>query len=218
MSVDNIPTRQNGQYIDSSWFNIWRKVFISLFVPRNTSGQPTANAGGLGTSTYKFERMHIASGHLHLGMIKYKYDYNGTVSIEPGWFPCDGTVINETNYDAIHGAGKWDADIVTSPLDGKYSPDLDEVFLVSTTGDTEDGAAPISTVGLSANTVNLQHNHVGSIANNAVSGVNPTLAYAETNTIANVPHNHTVSIANELSAAQDITPELIRAKAYMRII
>lgn len=217
MSADNIPTRQNGQYIDSSWFNIWRKVFISLFVPRNTSGQPTANAGGLGTSTYKFKRMHVASGHLFCGFIKYKYDYNGAVALEAGWFPCDGSIINQTNYDAIHGSGKWAADIVSSPLNGKYSPDLDDVYLVATDGDTENGSAPIATVGVSSNAIDPTHNHSNSIANNSVSTTPPTLAGALTDTIANVPHNHSVTIPSSLST-KDFTPETITAKAYIRII
>jgi hypothetical protein len=218
MSLDILPTRANGQFINSWWFNIWRKILSFIIVPRNTSGAPTSEAGSLGTSTYKFERMHVSSGYLYAGMIKYKYDYNGTVSIEPGWFPCDGSIINEANYNTIHGAGKWDADIVSSPLDGKYTPNLDDVYLVGSTDATDPGTSPISTVGLSSNEIDIQHSHTNTVGDNAYSTTEPIMANTLVNTFGGLPHKHAVTIPNGLTTNQDITPHTIVAKAYMRII
>ena len=116
-------------------------------VPRNSSGVATANAGDLGTSTYPFKKAHITTGFFCAGMIMPIHDFNGTITPGQGWMKCDGSIINETNYDAIHGAGSWDTFIGSSALDGKYTPNMNNKYLVGVTNTTQTGASALTSVG-----------------------------------------------------------------------
>jgi len=87
------------------------------------------------------------------------HTYNDTAVPGQGWFPCDGTIINETNYNAIHGAGSWDSYIGASSLDGKYSPNMDAKYIIGSDSTSQTGASAITSIGASGNTVDLTHTH-----------------------------------------------------------
>jgi len=116
-------------------------------VPRNSSGVATADAGECGTSTYPFKRANITTGYFVPGDMKF------------GWMKCNGDVVNETNYDAIHGAGSWAEYVVSSPLSGKNLPDCNDKYLVGSNTTTQDGTSAISSEGNTSHQVNLSHTH-----------------------------------------------------------
>ena len=69
--------------------------------------------------------MDVSSNSALLGEIKQFHSFNGAIQIPRGWMQCNGDVINEANYDAIHGAGSYVADgIADLVLNGKHTPDL----------------------------------------------------------------------------------------------
>lgn len=159
MGTANVPAATDGLVIPASDHNSLRNAMIGDQVPRNSSGDPTANEGDLGTVTYPYKRANITTGYFAPGMIMPMHTFNGTVSISQGWFPCAGAVINETNYDAIHGAGSWALYIGASDLDGKNSPNLTGKYLIGAASTTQSGSSALTYVGNAGNTVNLQHNH-----------------------------------------------------------
>jgi hypothetical protein len=128
-------------------------------VPRNASGVATTIEGSIGTSALKWLKAHIASGYWDVGDIKPHHTYNGVAAVGQGWYPCDGTIINEANYNSVHGAGSWDTYVVASVLDGKYAPDMTGKYLVGSSSTTETGTSGINSVGASGNQLNLAHAH-----------------------------------------------------------
>lgn len=159
MGTNTLATKSDGQIISSSDINQYKTAFGADMVPRNTSGAATDEGGSLGTASLKWLKAFIASGYWDAGDIKAHHTYDGATPVGQGWFPCDGTIINETNYDAIHGAGSWAAYVGSSPLDGKYAPDLEDKYLVGSNVTNDNGSVSIPSVGNSGSTVNLQHSH-----------------------------------------------------------
>jgi len=103
-----------------------------------------------------------ASDPAFVGEIKTFHTFNGTVAIPSGWMVLNGDVVDETNYDAIHGAGAYVADgVAGSVLAGKFLPNMINKYEVAVAATTQDGSGAISSVGNSSNTVNLQHSHTG---------------------------------------------------------
>lgn len=97
-----------------------------------------------------------------VGEIKEMHTFNGTISIPRGWMQANGDVVNETNYDAIHGAGAYTADSVsTSAIDGKNLPNFTGKYSVGAATTTQDGTTAITSVGNASNQVDLQHLHSG---------------------------------------------------------
>ena len=75
---------------------------------------------------------------------------------------CNGTVINQGNYDSIHGAGSWNTYIGSSPLDGKYTPNLRNRYIVGRSGDdltSQSGASAFTYTGQTGHTIDLAHAH-----------------------------------------------------------
>lgn len=129
-------------------------------VPRNSLGVATANAGDLGTSTYPFKKAEITTGYFVPGDLKFFHDFDGLLTPGQGWMKCNGDIVNETNYDAIHGAGSWAAYIGSSPLNGKNLPDCNDKYLVGSDTTTQDGASPITTVGNASHSITTSnHTH-----------------------------------------------------------
>jgi hypothetical protein len=67
MSSDTIPSRSNGQTIDSTWFNILRTVLSQDQYPRNASAVATDQGGSLGTSTYRWLAAYLITQYLFNG-------------------------------------------------------------------------------------------------------------------------------------------------------
>jgi hypothetical protein len=220
MSQDTIYVRSQGQYIVQSWINLIRSVLIGDIVPRNANGIADDELGQLGTEDYFFKSYAIAVGDLGPGDIEFIYDYDGTVTPLQGWMLCDGRVINESNYNTEHGAGSWDTYIVSSVLENKYLPNLTSKYLRSnSTTATQAGTSAITAIGNASNQINLQHNH-----SSPVTSGNNDATYTGTNrgdAIKTIPantHTHDLTIPNALSTTQDIKPESLVCKVYMRII
>lgn len=157
MGINTLATKSPGDFESEEDFNQYRDALIENNVPRNTAGIPSDNAGSLGSDGIKWLKAKIVKGYWSAGDIKLHHSYDGTVPIDQGWFPCDGTIINETNYDAFHGVGSWIKYVGTSIFDGKYTPDLVGKIMAGTNDTTQDGTSPITTVGDSS--IDLTHTH-----------------------------------------------------------
>ena len=160
MGTSNIPEASDGQPIADTDHNSIRGALIGDQVPRNASGTATANEGDCGTETYPYKRANITTGYLFAGMIMAFHDYNALLGGGQGWMKCDGSVINETNYNALHGAGSWATYIGTSPLDSKYLPAMNDKYLVGATNTTQAGTGALTFVGNTAHSYTVgTHNH-----------------------------------------------------------
>lgn len=244
MGDNTLATQITGTTITVDGVNQYKTALDGDLVPRNSAGSATDEAGSVGTDALKFLKAHIASGYWDIGDIKPHHSYNGSTPVGQGWYPCDGSVINETNYDTLHGAGAWDTYVGSSVLDGKYAPNMLGRYPVGAASTTQDGTSSITSVGNSSNQVNLQHNHshnhqwytsTASNANDTVfnsSGnavaISPvskdSSAYSAvpvTDTVINnrMPTAYTNNDStNGGSSAQSIQPESIETIYYIRII
>jgi len=239
MGSETLPTRTDGQTIDQNWFNILKSVLRQNFVPRNASGVATSLAGTLGESALKWARAYIESGYWHVGDIKAHHNYLGLLgsTAGQGWMKCDGRIVNETNYNIEHGPGAWAQHIGTSPLDGKYLPNMERKFLMGEINlITNDGDTPFTYTGNANNQVNLQHSHgLGSlhirmvdaggqfqIASDfiGVADWNAAFKVAYTAGLPNLGAATRIrgGMDNAQSATQSITPHSLFVLYYMRII
>lgn len=229
MSSDNLLTRTNGQTIDETWFMRIKRALTGTVVPRDvTSLDALANAGSLGSATYRFKRAHISSGFLCPGMMKLRYQYPDILFNDDadlaGWMLCEGVTVSQAHYDTRHGAGKWAAEISSSPLNGLMLPDFTgtagTAFLKGITTATADGLGALLQSG--ALTIDLSHFHG---PGGVVTSGPPSTAGASKNTTlgsaqfwAGGAHTHTFSVVTNLSASQSIKPKSIILQVYMRII
>lgn len=159
MGIGAISDVADATVADASDINQYSAALRQDHVPRNASGIAANDSGSIGQSTLKWLKAHIASGYWTCGDIKPHHSYNGAAPIDNGWFPCDGTIINQTNYDAIHGVGAWTTYIGSSILDGKYAPDLLNGYITGVASTTKDGTASITNIGNTGNTINVDHFH-----------------------------------------------------------
>lgn len=140
MSGIVLKDRDNGQIIDSDWFDRIHAVICGDIVPRNAGGAAQNFAATLGEPLLKWLKAHVANGYWKCGDIKKHLPYAGTAPIGQGWMLCDGRLINQASYDAEHGGGSWATYVGVSPLQGKYLPNFVMPIGALTTPQT--GAAP----------------------------------------------------------------------------
>ncbi len=159
MGTGNLVDQADGEVADAADVQQIINAKKEDIVPRNSSGVPTANAGALGTSTYPFKSADITTGYFQTGMIIPFHSYNNAISYPQGWYPCNGSVINESNYNSVHGAGSWATYIGSSDLDGKYAPDFDGNYPVGALTTPATGAGAIPTVGNTSHQINIAHTH-----------------------------------------------------------
>lgn len=159
MGTSSLTDAIDATIADVSAVNQYGDALRGDHVPRSGGGIAADIAGSLGQTSLQWLKAHIASGYWSAGDIKPHHTYNGAAPIDQGWFPCDGTIINEANYNSVHGAGSWATYVSSSVLDGKYAPDLVDKYLAGASVTTETGAAPIGTIGNSNNEINLNHAH-----------------------------------------------------------
>lgn len=155
----NTTSSVSGGVVRTSHVNQYYTALNQDIVPRNSSGVPTNLAGSVGTSALKWLKTYIASGSWSAGDIKMHHTYNGAVSCGQGWMLMDGDIINETNYDAEHSAGDWDIYVITSPLDGKYTPNMTNRYPVGKATTAQTGSIAITAVGNASSQINIAHDH-----------------------------------------------------------
>lgn len=156
-------------------FNNYR----GTLVPINES---TATASDfehdLGSADHRWKRAHIGAGFLAPGMIMPVHNYNGLISAATylrGWMKCDGRVVSSANYDAEYSVGAWAREIVSSPLDGLYLPNLaNNKYLTGSSVTSLGGTAAMSYVGNSSSAINLTHSHATVAHNHAWYSYNDT--------------------------------------------
>lgn len=223
MGVDNLSSRANGQYIDESWFGKIRRAFCGTLAPRSVSSlDAESTVGAIGSPSYRFKRAYISSGYFSVGMIKYRIryvsgptEYNGKLSV--GWMNCDGSVIGQASYDAQHGAGAWAADIVSSPLDGKYLPNFYDSYpnnkhIQGTTSATQNGNSAIT--GSGAISTTLSHTHAATDTGDENNNTNTQASGAGINSWDY--HHHTVTVPSENITISNVGG--LYVQALMRII
>lgn len=159
MGDNTLTTQSDGTVIDSSDINQYKTALVGDLLPRNASGAVEDGAGSIGSSSYKVKRANVEVGYFGPGNIIDHHTYNGVVPIPAGWYPCDNTIINEANYNSVHGAGKWASDIVSSLLDGLYAPDLVGNYTVGAATTVQSGSTALTTVGNSGNQIDIAHTH-----------------------------------------------------------
>ncbi len=220
MSLENLPARENGSNIDETWFNLVKRVLIGIIAPRNTGGTVEADAGRLGSPTYRWNNAFVTSGYLFTGALKSKYSYTSiTIPVEPGWMLCDGRVINQTNYDAEQGSGAWVAHgISSSPIAGKHLPDFGGRYIRGVTGDTtntQDGSATIAPSGSA--TINIAHNHGGGTLTSSTIN-NPATPGGSITDVENYVTDHTHDVTLDADATTASTgPLAVEMKIFMRV-
>ncbi len=159
MSNDALVTRANGSTITESWYDLFRQVLSGDMYPRNGSGVATDLAGSLGSPTYKWRRGFAASGEFFVGAIKFFNSYDGLLSPGQGWMLMDGRIVNQANYDDEHGDGMWAIHVVSSPINGRYLPDMTGRQLSGAAAVAQDGLSAFVAEGIPANTMDLRHLH-----------------------------------------------------------
>jgi hypothetical protein len=101
-----------------------------------------------------------------IGETKMMHTFNGAIPIPRGWMKLvGGADVSEAKYDLIHGDGAWVEDnVASSPLVGKYLPDMTGKYPTGATLTSQDGDTQISSIGNAGNTidttVDLTHNHM----------------------------------------------------------
>lgn len=84
-----------------------------------------------------------------IGNTKLHHTFNGAAPVGRGYMICNGDIINSTNYDAIHGSGAYTRDnVATSPVVGKYTPNMVDKFAVGAASTAQVGSSAITSVGL----------------------------------------------------------------------
>ena len=242
MGLESLPTRTDGQTIDQNWFNTIKSILAIDLFPRNASGVVATVVGSLGSATYKWLNLYsrkaeIETGYWSAGDIKSRHTYNGVVPVGQGWMLCDGRLINETTYNAEHGAGSWATYIGTSLLDAKYLPDLTgSKYLSGVASTAATGSIAIPEVGVAANSIDLAHTHGrGSFAaqvqftsgrvylsHEGTGDWSATKSFSATDLGSETARDQGAPIrgtsGSSLSATTSIQPRSIEVQYYMRII
>lgn len=96
-----------------------------------------------------------------IGNTKLHHTFNGAAPVGRGYMICNGDIINSTNYDAIHGSGAYTRDnVASSPLIGKYLPNMVDKFAVGAAATAQTGGSAITSVGLTGHTlITATHSH-----------------------------------------------------------
>lgn len=161
MGANTPATRANGTppNIDATWFNDLLDAIALGMVPRVlATGVPTNSAGNLGTASLSWTRLY-AEADFSVGDLKLHHSYNGAAIAGDGWMLCDGRQVNQSNYDAEHGAGTWNSYIGSSSLQDKFLPSFPGRYMAGVAVTTQDGTLPINGIGNPLHAANFTHVH-----------------------------------------------------------
>lgn len=155
------------------------------------------------------------------------YGYNNALDIPRGWMICNGQVINETNYNTLHGSGTYTTDgIASSAILGKYLPDFEDVYGTGAATTTQDGSSAITTVGNANHQTDYTHTHTvpshthtpDEISYAAYSGASPVTFVGAGAVTKAVSGAQTTTLATGGSATFNIKPESIRFIKLMKVV
>lgn len=161
------------------------------------------------------------SGKMPVGAVRMFHTFNSSVAVPRGWMVCNGNIVNETNYDSLHGVGTYTTDGISgSAILSKTLPNMNGKYAIGVEATTKDGAGAIASVGNTSNQADLSHTHDTS-HDHTVNSSDPRTGFgvgspewdiglttAETN----------VESSSGLSATTDIQPESIQVLFIMRVI
>ena len=154
------------------------------------------------------------------GSIRLFHSFNSTVDVPRGWMICNGDVVNETNYEAIHGAGTYTDDgIASSNLLSLNLPNLANRFAVGGATTTEDGSSAIATEGNANNQIDLSHTHnVGAHTHNQELSGQAVVAASSFPGFQTATQSTDFDTDSQLSATQSIQPEAVDFLHIIRVI
>lgn len=96
-----------------------------------------------------------------IGEVRMMHTFNTTLTLPRGWMKLNGDVVNQTNYETLHGAGTYATDgVAASPLLNKNLPNAISKYPVGVSTTTQNGSSAITYVGNASNQINIQHSHV----------------------------------------------------------
>lgn len=221
MSAEDPDTIFTGPILASA-FNKLKSLMIGDWVPRETVRYwADLAAGRLGTPQHPFLSAHVSIGECSPGEIIEVYDYAGLIIPKQGWMLCNGDLVEEEAYDAQPGRqhGDWIKYVGSSPIEGKYLPNMPDKYLIGGTP-TQDGSAPLTFTGAVGHQVDLRHTHRVQTDRLNADGYNPW-TFVGADQYPPGFHSHgqesVVVMAQDLPLL-DVRPRSIEVKHYMRII
>lgn len=175
-----------------------------------------------------------------VGEVRIFKTFNGTLPIPAGWFVLggysgqtatqndDAIVLNQTNYEAIHGIGTWVSHGANlSPLVNFNLPNVNYreggSFFVGSDQSVDATQNGVAMASLGSHTKDLSHTHVGgshthpvvSTNHSNITGGGSDLVFFD-GSVSGSGGN--VATTSSLSSAQDIKPRSFGAFYIMRVI
>lgn len=94
------------------------------------------------------------------GEVRMFHTFGGLIPIPRGWMKLDGSVVNKTSYDALHGAGTFEIDKINSSLFlNRNLPNSVNKFPIGKAGTTQNGSVPHTYFGNANHSKNMNHTH-----------------------------------------------------------
>lgn len=176
----------------------------------------------------KLEKLSVTtSGALFVGSVIKFHTYNGLLSIPRGFVKCDGSLIDQTTYDAQHGSGTYVTDgVATGGLLGKYTPNMVSKYAIGSLTTSQTGASAIASEGNAGNTANFTHthtldDHTHTLPTVFTSTQNPGGLLTPNGYLIDRTSTSTTtskSVANGLTTALDIRPESIEFIYIIKVV
>lgn len=173
-------------------------------------------------------KLSTLSGKFPVGAVTKFHTYNGTVSVPRGWMILNGDVINETNYNSLHGAGTYTTDgIASSPIISKTLPSMNNRYAIGASATTQDGSSTIAAVGNTSHQISVAHTHTTSHTHNLgvadfalIATTVVALGSYGTQTSGGQVDTESTSVASGSagSSTQSIQPESVQFIFCMRVI
>jgi hypothetical protein len=146
-----------------------------------------------------------------IGNVKMHHTFGGAVPYGHGYMVCNGQLVNQTNYDAIHGSGAYVRDnVAASPINGRYLPAMVNKYGVGALTTPQDGTSAITSVGHPLHLANFAaHNH-GYMAYN--SGIGQEYTY---DSAGNVYYTSDATTGSGTTAlASDVNARSLTGQVY----
>ena len=224
MGTNSISTKKDGDLIKHTDPNEYKTALSEDLIPRNSGGVPSANAGDLGSSIVPFKKATVIVAYLEIGMLIPFHSYGGALTPGQGWFKCDGSIINEANYNTLHGAGSWATYIGSSDLNGLYSPNFNDKYALGVADTTKDGSVAITSVG------NANHQRAIATHNHTAPSHSHNFSYSFYNDVGGGGFQGVRTITSPTSGASqstmgsggshtvDVQPDSIEIEFWIRIV